>query len=79
MLIQRVFDALHDSKHLLLLQSPSNDLHCYGKTCHCVGIVVFVCALSDTVEILEVERRGKGVFRGIDVRYGDDATGVVEL
>ena len=79
MLIQRILHTLHDGNYLLLLQSPSNDLHCYGKTGHGVGVVVLVCALRDAVEPLELECRGQGVFCGVDVRDGDDATAVVEL
>jgi hypothetical protein len=58
MLVQRIFHTLHDGNHLLLLQSASNDLHRHGKTGHGVGVVVFVCALRDAIELLEIERRG---------------------
>jgi hypothetical protein len=40
---------------------------------------VFVCALRDAVELLEVEGGGKGILDRIDVGDWDDTSGVIEL
>lgn len=46
---------------------------------HLLGIVVLICALCDTVELLEVEGGGEAVEVAVYVGYWDDAGGVVDL
>lgn len=77
--VQGVLAALHDGEDFLFLQSPTHDLYAYGETGHLCCVVVLVRALSDAVEGLEIEGCGEGIGGGVDVGYGDDAGGVVEL
>ena len=77
--IKRILTPLHNSQHLLLLQSPANDLHADRQPRHLACVVVLVRALRDAVEVLGVEGCGQRVLDGVDVGYGEDAGGVVEL
>lgn len=79
MLVQRVLASFHDGEYFLLLQSSADDLHADGQAGHLCCVVVLVCAAGDAIQISDVEGWREGVFGGVDVRYGDDAGGVVEL
>lgn len=46
---------------------------------HSRSIVVFVCTLSYAIEFLDREGGGELVEGFVDVSYGHDAAGIVEL
>ena len=48
-LIERVFDALHDGEHFLFLEALADDLDADWEAVHLVGVVVLVCAFRDAV------------------------------
>jgi hypothetical protein len=79
MLIQRILHPLHHSQNLLLFQPASDNLHCNRQARHLLRIVMLVRALRHAVESLEVKYRWQSVLEGVDVRYRDDAGGVIEL
>ena len=77
--IQRILTPLHNCKHFLFLQTTTDDLHTNRQPSHRDGVIVFVCALRDAIEFLEVEGRWQSVLDGIHVGHRDDAGGVIKL
>lgn len=72
-LIERILHPLHNSKHFLLFESSSNDLHTNRQARHLIGVIVFVCSLCNAIERLEVESGRECVFSRVDVCYWDDS------
>ena len=79
MLVHGIFAPLHDGQDLLFLQPSPNHLNAYGQASHPSRVVVFVRALRDAVELLEVEGGGEGIFDRVDVGDWNDTGGVIEL
>ncbi len=79
MLVERVFDALHDGDHFFFLEALADDLDADWEAVHLVRVVVLVCSFRNAVQVLKAECEGELVLNAVDMGNGDDATGVVEL
>lgn len=78
MLIECFFNSFHKSQHPLFLQTLPNDLNPDRKTMHCSRVVVFISALRDAVEPMEIKAIRELIYSFVDVGDGNDAAGVVE-
>lgn len=78
-LVQRVFNTLHDRENFLLFQPATNDLHSYRQSGHFRGIVMFVRTLGNAVQLLNVEVGRQLIFRWVDMGYRKNTCGVVQL
>lgn len=58
MLFQRIFYPLHGCQDLLLLQPLPDYLHANRQAMHRVCVIMFICAFSYTVELVEVKPNG---------------------
>lgn len=74
-----ILNSLHQGENLLLFQTTSNDLHAHGKAVHGTGVIMLVGALCNTIQLADAKVSGKLVLVSVDMRYGDDAGGVIEL
>lgn len=69
----------HERNNLLLLEPAAHHLHTNWKPMHLFGVVVLVCALRNSVELLEIEVYGKLVKLPVYLGYGEDSSAVVNL
>lgn len=79
MLVERVFDALHDGEHFLFLEPLADDLDTDWEAVHLLCVVVLVCSFGNAVQVLEAECEGELVLNAVNMGNGDYAAGVVEL
>lgn len=58
-LVQGIFYALHNGQDLFLLESSTDDLHCYRQTMHLARIIMHIRAFRNAVrQRRELEVRG---------------------